>query len=187
MAKKKTYKGRKIIINLSLQDKISALYLCADILDYPDNNYFKNIKKLENLVDIKLISQEVSLEEICSEHVRIFSMNATVLRCVPYASWWLDGKMSGKSASKIIDFYISCGYSFDAEQEKRPADNISSMISFIAILVEDKKHKELKEFAKFLNWMDDFASSVDKATQLNIYTKAVNTTITIINSLKEEL
>ena len=174
-------------MNLSLKDRISALYLCADILDYPDDNYTKNIKKLENLVDTELISQEVTLEEICSEHVMIFSIKATVLSCVPYASWWRDGKMSGKSTSKIIDFYTSCGYKFDSEQEKRPADNVSSMISFVAILAEDKRYEELKEFAKFLNWIDDFASSLDKATKLKIYTKTTNIAIKIINSLKGEL
>ncbi len=167
-------------MDLSLQDKISALYLCADILDYPDENFYKNIKAIENLTNEKYLLQEVVLEDVCSEYIRIFSMNATKLRCVPYASWWLDGKMSGKSLSKIMDFYIRCGYKFDAESLKKPADNISSMIIFIAILAEENQFDYIKEFTKFLNWTDDFANSLDKATDIKVFQYASNLSSKII-------
>jgi len=174
-------------LNLSLRDKISALYLCADILDYPDTNYLKNVKKFENLIDIKFDFQKVNFDDICAEHIRVFSINSTKLKCVPYASWWLDGKMSGKNLSNIIDFYTKCGYSFDADLIKKPADNISSMISFVALLAEDKKFKEIKEFAKFLAWTTDFANSLDMATDIEIYKYAINLASKIIRNLKEEV
>ena len=174
-------------LNLSLNDKISALYLCADILDYPDDNYYENIKLLENLINHKFTLQEVLLEDVCSEYIRIFSIDATKSKCVPYASWWIDGKMSGKTLLKIVDFYKSCGYEFDADSLKKPADNISSMISFAAILAEDKKHKELKDFTKYLNWLDDFAKSLEKTSDAKTYKNVVEITIKILNSLKGEL
>jgi len=172
---------------LSLQDKISVLYACADILDYPSDNYFENIKTVENLTKIKCNSPEVVLEELCAEYLQIFSIHATKLRCTPYASWWIDGKMAGKSLSKIIDFYNRCGYEFDAKAMKKPADYLPSMISFIAILASDEKFEEIKEFAKFLTWLDDLASSLEEATDINYFSYAINISMQIINSFKEKL
>ena len=170
-------------MNLSFKDKISALYLCADILDYPNKNFYKNIKAIENLTNEKYLLQEVVLEDVCSEYIRIFSMYATKLGCVPYASWWLDGKMSGKSLSKIMDFYIRCGYEFDAEVLKKPADNISSMIIFIAILAEENRFDDIKEFAKFLSWLDNFANSLDKATDIKVFQHTINLSSKILTNL----
>ena len=170
-----------------LQDRISALFLCADILEYPSDEHSKHIEIVENLTDIKCNSPEVVLEELCAEYLRIFSINATKLRCVPYASWWLDGKMSGKTLSKIKDFYNRCGYEFDAKVVKKPADYLPSMISFIAILAEDEKFEEIKDFAKFLTWLDDLASSLEKATNLGCFAYAIGVTTQIITSFKEKL
>ncbi|MFK5881056.1 MAG: molecular chaperone TorD family protein [Sulfurospirillum sp.] len=174
-------------MELSLNDKISALFLCADILDYPNSEYKNNIKKLEDLTNTKCNSQEVAFDDLCAEYLRVFSMSSTKLRCVPYASWWIDGRMSGRTLSKIHDFYIRCGYKFDAEKVKQPADNISSMISFIAILAEDNKIEEIKEFAKFLTWTNDFANSLNLATDVKYFSYALNISIKIINSFKEKL
>jgi TorA maturation chaperone TorD len=174
-------------LNLSLENKISALYVCADILDYPNKNFYNNIKTIENLTKQKYFLEDIVLEDICSEYIRIFSIQTTKLRCVPYASWWIDGKMSGKSLSKIMDFYIRCGYQFDAEVLKKPADNISSMIIFIAILAEENRFADIKEFTKFLSWMNDFANSLDNATDIKVFMYALNLSIKIINSFKEKL
>ncbi len=174
-------------LNLSLNDKISALFLCADILDYPNDDYKEKIKKLEDLTNTKCNSQEVALDDLQAEYIQIFSINSTKLKCVPYASWWIDGKMSGKTLSKILDFYTRCGYKFDVENMKKPADNLSSMISFIAILAEDGKIEEIEEFAKFLTWLDDFASSLKSATQIEAFSYAIDITTKIISSFKGKL
>lgn len=174
-------------LNISLNDKISALFLCADILDYPNDDYKEKIKKLENLTNTKCNSQEVALDDLQAEYIQIFSINSTKLKCVPYASWWIDGKMSGKTLSKILDFYTRCGYKFDAKSLKKPADNLSSMISFTAILAEDGKTEEIKEFAKFLTWIDDFASSLKSATQIKTFSYAVEIFKQIISSFKGKL
>ena len=171
-------------MDLSNQDKISALFLCADILDYPNSEYKNSIKKLEDLTHTKCNSKEVVLDDLRAEYIRIFSINSTKLKCVPYASWWIDGKMSGKTLSKILDFYNRCGYEFDANGMKKPADNLSSMISFIAILAEENKTKEIEEFAKFLTWTDNFASSLDTATQIKQFSYAIDVSTQIINSFK---
>ena len=174
-------------LNLSFNDKISALFLCADILNYPNDDYKEKIKKLEDLTNTKCNSQEVALDDLQAEYIQIFSINSTKLKCVPYASWWIDGKMSGKTLSKILDFYARCGYKFDAESMKKPADNLSSMVSFIAILAEDGKTEEIEEFAKFLTWTDDFASSLKSATQIKTFNYAVEIFKQIISSFKGKL
>ena len=174
-------------LDISLNDKISALFLCADILDYPNGNYKEKIKKLEDLTNTKCNSQEVALDDLQAEYIQIFSINSTKLKCVPYASWWIDGKMSGKTLSKILDFYTRCGYKFDAENMKKPADNLSSMVSFIAILAEDGKIEEIEDFAKFLTWIDDFASSLKSATQIKTFSYAIEVSKQIISSFKGKL
>lgn len=172
-------------MNLSLKEKISALYLCADILDYPDEDYKQKLNKFQLLIDIPL--QDLDLNYIESEYLNIFSIQSTKLRCVPYASWWIDGKMSGVSLSRINDFYNRCGYVFDIGLIKKPIDHISLMIIFIAILLEENKVKEIKEFTKFLTWIDDFENSLAKASKIKNFQFAINLSSKIINSLKEEV
>jgi len=167
---------------LSNEEKISALYLCADILDYPCDDYNLKIK------DLKIDSiDEFDLDYIQSEYITIFSMKATKLKCVPYASWWLDGKMSGISTSKIKDFYKRCGYVFDETLVEKPVDHISLMLVFVAILIEEEKFKEINEFAKFLSWLNDFSNSLDKVSDVKYFKQATDTALQIINSIKEEI
>ncbi len=175
-------------MDISLRNKTSALFLCADLLDYPDNEYKKKIKKLESLTNIKCNSQEISLDDLQGEYIRIFSIKSTKLKCVPYASWWIDGRMFGKTLSNILDFYRRCGYEFDIGNVKKPADNLYFIISFIAILAEDEKIEKIEEFSKFfLTWIDDFTSSLKSATQIEFFSYAINVSKKIINSFKEEL
>lgn len=156
-------------------------------MDYPSDNHKNIIKTVEDLTKTSFDSDEITLEDLCSEYISIFSMNSTKLKCVPYASWWIDGKMSGKTLSKIVDFYAQCGYKYDAQTIKKPADNISSMISFVAILVQENRFEEIKEFAKFLTWLDDFAISLKKATHIKSFFHAVHISNKIINSFEEKL
>ena len=180
-------KSAVMMTDISLKDQIKILFLCADILDYPNDNYKDAIKTVEKLAKTSFNSYEATLEDLHSEYISIFSINSTKLKCVPFASWWIDKKMSGKTLSKIVDFYTKCGYKYDDKTMKKPADNVSSMISFIAILAQENKFEEIKEFAKFLTWLDDFAISLEKATDIKSFFYAVNISNKIIHSLKEEI
>lgn len=172
-------------MNLSHKEKISALHLCADILDYPDDDYKQKLDELQLLINSPI--QDVELYHIQSMYLDIFSIQSTRLKTVLYASWWIDGKMSGVSSSRINDFYKKCGYMFDTELVKKPVDHISLMITFIAILLEEKKLIEIEEFAKFLTWTNDFANSLDKASELKYYKYAIDVSNNIINSIKGEV
>lgn len=81
---------------------------------------------------------------------------------VLYTSWRIDGKMVGISSSRINDFYNKCGYCFDIGLVKKPLDHISLMITFIAILLEERKFNEIKDFSKFLTWLYKFSNSLNK-------------------------
>ena len=168
-------------------DKISALFLCADILDYPGDDYIQKLNEFELISGQSLQNHNFKLDDIESNYLRVFSIQSTALKCVPYASWWIDGKMSGIALSKIVDFYNKCGYAIDADLIKRPADHISLMITFTAILAEEKRFKEIKEFTKFLTWIDDFANSLGQNANFKAYGDAVNMSLEIINSFKEEI
>ncbi len=169
-------------INMPIQNKISVLFLCADVLDYP-------CKELNSYKELRLLgydnTEEFNFDEIQSEYIRIFLISSTILKCVPYASWWIDGKMCGKSLYKINEFYENCGYKFDIGNMHKPGDHISFMLRFVAILAEENKFEKIKEFSIFLTWLNDFADSLKIATKIKNFQFAVEISLNIINSLKE--
>jgi len=171
-------------LNISFEEKISALYLCADILDYPTKDYFNKVNNLKKYVGFEVGS--LDLEEVESEYISTFSIYASKKKCVPFASWWLDRKMSGALFVKIGDFYKSCGYVLDTDIVSKRLDHVSMIIVFIAILLEDKKYNEAREFNKFLSWLDEFSESLGKASKIKYFKFAVDIVIEIINSLKED-
>ncbi len=168
-----------------LQTRISLLYLSSDILEYPTKSYTKTVEEFYSLIDSAYSQFESSFIE--SEYIRLFSMKSSSLKTVPFASWWLDGKMCGQTLSKVEKFYETCGFDIDRDFVKKPLDHISIMITFIAILLKEKRFEEIKKFAKFLTWLNDFANSLDSTTQIEYFKDAVNVTNNIINSLKEEI
>ncbi len=167
-------------MDLNLEDKISALFLCADILDYPEDDYSQKVERLQLLLDDDF---DFELEDLKSEYIRVFSIKASSLRCVPFASWWIDGKMSGVSLSKISEFQKRCGYGFDGEMVKKPVDHLSLMITFVAILADEGRFEEIKEFSKFLTWLDDFANSLKDATDIKSFQYATDISSKIIDSI----
>ncbi len=168
---------------MSKEDMISALYLSADILEYPQGEYIKKIDELYSFTTQKPKHFDVSYLQ--SEHIRIFNMDTLSLRCVPFASWWIDGKMGGVSYQEIESFYEECGFVLDRELIKKPSDHISLMLTFAAMLLEEGRFEEIERFARFLNWLDDFADSLDKASKIDYFRDAVNISNMILNSFKE--
>lgn len=170
-------------MKLTLDDKISLLFACADILDYPDDIFI--IQEVSNSI-LSTNAMILDIDEIQAEYIRIFLINATLFKCVPYASWWIDGKMCGSTLSKIDKFYIQCGYKFDKKKMKKPADHISFMIRFVAILAQERRFSDIVEFSNFLTWFNDFTNSVSKVTNLQLFPSIIESSHTIINSFKED-
>jgi len=168
--------------DLSLKKKISILFLCADILEEPDCSY-ERWKEFYLLRGYDMTNFD--LDEMQAHYIRTFLINSTKFKCVPYASWWLDGRMCGNSLYQINKFYEKCGYRFDVENINKPSDHVSFMIRFVAILAEEKQFDQIKEFSKFLKWLNDFADSLKIATEVKDFQIAVKISLDIINSLKD--
>lgn len=169
--------------DISLKDRIEILFLCANIFEYPTKEACDDFY---TIIAPKFGCKFVDYGKIESEYIRIFSMHSVPLRSVPYASWWIDGKMSGASLAKIVQFYSLCGYEFDAKNMKKPADHIAFMLRFIAILADEKKEAELNEFISFLGWLEKFVDSLRYATDVEMFPLIGELSFDIINSLKEK-
>lgn len=171
----------------SLQRMIVILDLCADILDYPDDTYTEKLRQLQQIAagDDCMLA-EMSRETIEAEHIRLFSIEATKSRTVPYASWWIDGMYHGASLRHITAFYASCGYEVDASIHKS-GDHLVQMLHFLAQLIEDGLYEEAKAFFRFLTWLNDFEKSLESTTALCSFSLAVKYTIDSIERLNEEL
>lgn len=169
-----------------IQSKISALYLCAEILIYPTQSILEKLKELKELTDDET-GMFGDLTEIETEYIQLFSVGATSNQCVPLASWWLDGKMMGKSFSEIKDFYHQCGFVVDREIVKEPDDHIGLMLLFVALLCEEEKYAEVDFFiTNYLQWLNKLELSIEKALPKSIFLKVVSISINILYSLKEK-
>lgn len=140
------------------QLKIETLDLLADLFWFPDEDWFY---KLERLKEFKpeLKIPDISLQDLESFYIYYFDLNSSKFNTSLLASVWLDGKMMGESTVEIEQFYKDCGYIYDREG---PADHLSNLLVFYAILLEDKKYEEAKEFRKYFSWLNEF----DQALQV---------------------
>lgn len=167
----------------SIQSKISALSLCAEILLYPTQGALKELKKLIN--NESFVLDELS--QIEAEYIQLFSVGATSHQCVPLASWWIDGKMMGKSFGEIKDFYHQCGFLVDREIIKVPDDHIGVLLLFVALLCEEEKYAEVDFFiTNYLQWLTKLELSIEKALPKSIFLKVVSISKNILYSLKEK-
>lgn len=165
-----------------MQSKISVLYICAEILIHPTQSALTNL--VENT---SFSTNELSQTKVESEYIQLFSVGATSSQCVPLASWWLDGKMMGKSFSEIKDFYHQCGFIVDREIVKVPDDHIGLMLLFVALIYEEKKYAEVDFFlTHYLQWLDKLELSIEKALPKSIFLKVVSISKNILYSIKEK-
>ena len=164
-------------------NQISALYLCAEILIYPTQNTLNELKEL--IQDESILFDE--LLEIETEYIQLFSVGSTSHQCVPLGSWWIDGKMMGKSFSEIKDFYHQCGFVVDREIVKIPDDHIGLMLLFVALLCEEEKYAEVDFFiTNYLQWLTKLELSIEKALPKSIFLKVVSISKNILYSRKEK-
>lgn len=159
----------------NISNIILILDLCSEIFNYPSKEYSKKVKYLGDLTgEEKLQDFSLSLETVESEYIRLFSVSATSNKTVPTASWWIDGKMMGKSFVKINDFYKECGFAVDLQQISLPQDHISLMCSFIATLLEEQMIDQVLIFInKYFKWLDKFEVSLKESTDICIYSLCI--------------
>lgn len=161
------------------QSRISALYLCAEILIYPTPSILEKINELTDATTGMLSD----LTEIETEYIQLFSVESTSTQCVPLASWWIDGKMMGRSFHEIRDFYHQCGFVVDREVVKIPDDHIGLMLLFVALLCEEEKYAEVDFFiTNYLQWLTKLELSIEKALPKSIFLKVISISKNILYS-----
>ena len=98
------------------------------------------------------------LDDLRTEHTRLF-INAVPRRTVPpYASVYLDGNgaLCGRTTERTRDFYRQHGY--DLASETEPADHLSLELDFLAALTAEGKHEAEELFLRtlFRPWFEPF-------------------------------
>jgi TorA maturation chaperone TorD len=173
-------------MRLSLQEKISALFLCADILQYPTTETFTYLKDLHKLFASVSFDSFDNLKSLEAEYIKIFQMQSSKIGTVTNASWWIDGKLAGRSLGKIEDFYARCGYVFDKDNNHHLADSLYYMISFVAILAEEHKFDEINEFLDYLIWLPRLKDNLVDTTQYAFYSEVIGVVEQILQTFKED-
>jgi len=165
-----------------VKDLAEVLYLYADILFYPEKDFFILLNELGYS---KLINKIKSLENIQNQYVSLFEINLKGVECVPFASYWYNKRLLGKEAIKLKRFYEKCGFKFNEMAFKMPWDYISIELSFLANLIENKKYKEAKEMIKnHMGWIERFKECLK--TKNRIYYTIVKDVCTLLNSFDKE-
>jgi len=170
-------------VKISWLKIVTILDLSADLLDYPDERYTDKLQQLQTMVaGENCMSKGIAREDMEAEYVRLFSIEATKSRTVPYASWWLDGVYHGASLRHITAFYAACGYEMDASLCKS-GDHLVQMLHFLAQLIEDESYEEAKAFSRFLTWLNDFEKSLESTSTLCPFLVAVKSAIDAIGEI----
>lgn len=147
---------------------VDILDLSADIFLYPDKFWFEKIDILSTFASIQ--TPCISLDELCSFHINAFELHSKKGKTTPFASYWINGLVMGKISEQIEQFYASCGYTYESFG---PPDHISNMLSFCAILSQERRYKELKEFTKWLQWLSEYEKSL-KTIHIKTYSQVLN-------------
>ncbi len=178
----------------------AALSYCSDLLNYPDIRTIHKIDSLKELSadfnDYQLATayqkQDLSykpekLAEIETEYTGLFVTGIDGVKCVPYASWWIEGKLMGEATIKIEKFYEYCGFKLDPEIIKGPPDHIALEIGFLTRLLEEKMPLEAVNMINgHLGWITRFTKCVHQNGKLSLYPFVTQLTANIIAYLKEE-
>lgn len=173
-------------MNFVTQDQISALSICAEILMGPSKEICNLINDLRVCIPKNNFHTKLDLDLLESEYIQLFSVGSTSHSSVPLASWWLDGKMMGKTAVEIEEFYKKCSCVVDYQCIYLPVDHIGVMLSFVSLLLEEKKSEKAREFiTHYLQWIEKLECSVQCAMPKSIFLEVLHISRNILTILKE--
>lgn len=173
-------------MNLVTQDQISALFICAEILMGPSKEISNLINDLRVYIPNNNFHTELDLEHLESEYIQLFSVGSTSYGSVPLASWWINGKMMGKIVDEIEAFYKRCGCVVDYQCVYLPVDHIGVMLSFVSLLLEEKKSVEAAQFVtQYLYWIEKLEYSIQCAMPKSIFLEVLRFSKNILTILKE--
>lgn len=165
---------------------LAVLYTCASIMLEPHENLVQHLKTLDELAPFDA-SFQINPINVEAEYIELFSVKSSAYKTVPYASWWIDGVMMGKSFSRIEDFYQACGFKPDFETIKLPSDHIGFLLLFTVILYEEERYEEANFFFDtYLGWLKDLSLNIEKINNKSIFVKILQISNQVLTTLKEE-
>lgn len=169
--------------------EIEVLDLSSFLLSPNEKKYIFKVQELGIILkNESLKSFSLSQSEIESEFIRIFNLNASALKTIPFASWWIDGSMMGESYIQIVEFYKECGYVIDSNKVKLPSDHISLMLFFLSILLENKKYKKSKEFIKnYFFWLSSLNNSLEKSTKVEFFPILIKNIMDLLKNIVKKI
>jgi TorA maturation chaperone TorD len=175
--------------SFTIKELTSALNLCADVFSYPKVNCINSINQLGKFTNNNILEEFfIEKEDLESIYIQLFSVGSKSLQTVPFASYWINGKMMGRSYESIESFYQECGYKLDKEEIKLPIDHISVLLSFVCLLLEDGYVKEANVFVKnYLSWVIKFKESLKNATDSKIYYELATATHYCLTALENKI
>lgn len=160
---------------LSIDEKVDFFDLSADVFLYPDEFWFKKLEFLSKMAEISI--PNLSLKELQAFHIDTFEINSKAYKTTPIASFWIDGKIMGKTAQEIEGFYRACGFELNFQGSY---DHLSNMLAFCAILLENDEIEKLKKFSLWLNWLDKFEQSLQKL-EVKAYSQIVQVCLKLLS------
>lgn len=155
---------------------IGLLDLAADLFAHPNEQWPLKYKMLLNE------ELSISQDRLESIYIEYFSLNSKLYHTTPLASFWLDGKAMGKSSEAIASFYEKCGFAFSGFGM---CDHLSTLLAFCALLEEENKKNEFKEFKKYLSWLLLFSEKLELYEDLKPFYRVLKKTILYLDIRKD--
>ena len=179
-------KNKKKIENIA-----EALSIASNLLSYPDetslDDYRTFVSLISDVIDKSFYEAEgINLSDLEAEYIGLFVTDIGGAKAPPYASFYLEKRLMGRSSEDFLKFVKYCGYEMDENIIKGPPDHVSLEIGFLSRLIEEN-HIECAciMIKKHLLWFDEFRKRVKENSNLDFYRELVELISAIIKNTKE--
>ncbi len=168
-----------------------ALSLASNLLSYPEKEHLSDYNALVSIVNEVMNddfqhSENLHLSDLEAEYIRLFVTDIGGVKAPPYASFYLEKRLMGRSSEKFLNFIKHCGYEIDENIIKGPPDHVSLEIGFLSRLLEENNFECVcVMIEKHLLWFDEFREKVKENSNFDFYRKLVELVSTLIKYTKE--
>jgi len=170
-----------------------ALSIASNLLSYPDetslDDYGTFVSLISDVIDKSFYEAEgINLCDLETEYIRLFVTDIGGVKAPPYASFYLEKRLMGRSSEDFLKFVKHCGYEMDENVIKGPPDHVSLEIGFLSRLLEEN-HVGCAciMIKKHLLWFDEFREKVKENSNLDFYRELVKLISALIKYTKEAI
>ena len=168
-----------------------ALSIASNLLSYPEREHLYDYDTFVSIVAEEINndlqdSENLSLSDLEAEYIRLFVTDIGGVKAPPYASFYLEKRLMGRSSEDFLNFVKHCGYEIDENIIKGPPDHVSLEIGFLSRLLEENDVEcACIMIKKHLLWFDEFREKVKENSDLDFYRELVKLISTLIKYTKE--